>query len=772
MRLGLIGPSYTVGSSAIADEEAINLYAQSVESQASIVPTSAYGGKNAAGLKSFFYTPGLSTFVTLPGGYAVTGSCEISGRAFVAAGPNFCEILSGGTYVIYGTIAQDGNPASLVSNGQQILIISAGHAYCFNMSTSALLEVTSQLSGVPLKAAYSDSYGIVCFKNSNLFQMSQVLDFSIWPGQLVNEVSVFPENIVSIAVNHRELWVFGARHTQPYQDTGSANIFDVIPGALIETGSGSTFGDVRLDNSLFWVSDDERGGRMCWRSNGYNPGRVSTYAVETDLNSYPTLSNLVAYSYQDRGHLFWVLYIPQSQWSWVYDVVEGMWHKRASWNPNTSKWGPHQSWNHVYAFNRHLVGDWASGNLYTLSANNFTDNGQLIRHLRRSPTIINEMERVYHAELTLDFDMGNLNAVVPSDLPNFAQYLLGPNAPNSAVDTPVTDGEPWQNPGNALLLGEYASVNLPGSELLIGSVYAFDSKLGLPLGPEHYFVLVTFGAPVLVPVGSEFDYSGLTTYTTLNGQNIDSIAGGGAYLPTPTIYQALFTFGTTAIPLQANTADTGVAILPSLTDSSDALDLKFYGFATPATSSPAGIQIRALAYALNAGASLTAQLLSAGVPVGNPLTLPIPTNPTILPFGSIEDLFGYAWNPARLNSVTFGVRLIATCSSAIPNTVQVGFTTISIYAPPPSPTYDYIGPQPALVDGSGNPRPPQVMLRWSDNRGKTWSNEHMLNLGNTGEFNARAIQRRLGQSRYRVYEVSWTDPVPLVLVDGYLRLSG
>jgi hypothetical protein len=161
--------------------------------------------------------------------------------------------------------------------------------------------------------------------------MSGILDGATWPGLQVNAVSVFPENIVAIEVNHRELWVFGARHAQPYQDTGSDEIFDVIGGALIEKGCGATFAPCLLDNSVFWIDEDDRGGRTAWRAQGYTPQRISTHAVETDLATYASISGMTTYAYQDGGHLFWVLYVPGAQWSWVYDVAEGLWHKRAEW---------------------------------------------------------------------------------------------------------------------------------------------------------------------------------------------------------------------------------------------------------------------------------------------------------------------------------------------------------------------------------------------------------------------------------------------------------
>ena len=473
--MGFVGPSYTVGSTSVADEEAINLYAQSVESQGAIVPTSAYGGKNAESLRAYFGTPGLALFAALNDPPIAAMLVTPFGRLFAIAGPLFCEVLANGTFTVVGTVASGGaTPASMATNGLQILIVSGGHAFCFNLATGVLTDVTLQLQGIPIKVDYSDSYFIVSFSNSNLFQMSQVLDGTTWPGQLVNEVSVFADNIVSIKVNHRELWVCGQNHIQPYQDTGSAEIFDVIPGALIETGIAGPFCIDRLDNSVFLVGSDERGANMAWRSNGYTLQRISTYAVEADLNSYPTGFGFVSYSYQDRGHLFWVIYIPGSRWSWCYDVVEGLWHKRASWNVvNKNDWGPHLSWNHVFAFNQHLVGDWNSGNIYSLSANNFEDNGKPIRRLRRTPSILSEMERVYHSRLTVDFDMGNLNTVAPSDGQDFAAGIYGPNQGTVAVDVNL-GGAVWQNPGNVFTPGEYATAILEATEYTVTFVEAFD----------------------------------------------------------------------------------------------------------------------------------------------------------------------------------------------------------------------------------------------------------------------------------------------------------
>ena len=67
---------------------------------------------------------------------------------------------------------------------------------------------------------------------------------------------------------------------------------------------------------------------------------------------------------------------------------------------------------------------------------------------------------------------------------------------------------------------------------------------------------------------------------------------------------------------------------------------------------------------------------------------------------------------------------------------------------------------------------PQAMLRWSDDGGSTWSKEHWTTIGAIGRYQNRAIWRRLGTARDRVFEVVVTDPVKAVIVSANLKASG
>ena len=67
---------------------------------------------------------------------------------------------------------------------------------------------------------------------------------------------------------------------------------------------------------------------------------------------------------------------------------------------------------------------------------------------------------------------------------------------------------------------------------------------------------------------------------------------------------------------------------------------------------------------------------------------------------------------------------------------------------------------------------PQVMLRISNDGGKTWIMEQMRPGGKIGEYVRRVRWNRLGSARRRVFEVTATDPIPWRWVAAYVEASG
>lgn len=71
---------------------------------------------------------------------------------------------------------------------------------------------------------------------------------------------------------------------------------------------------------------------------------------------------------------------------------------------------------------------------------------------------------------------------------------------------------------------------------------------------------------------------------------------------------------------------------------------------------------------------------------------------------------------------------------------------------------------PGVGLAAGQGQNPQAMLRWSNDGGFTWSNEHWTTIGAQGQTRNRAIWRRLGRARDRVYELNYSDPTARDLI--------
>lgn len=65
----------------------------------------------------------------------------------------------------------------------------------------------------------------------------------------------------------------------------------------------------------------------------------------------------------------------------------------------------------------------------------------------------------------------------------------------------------------------------------------------------------------------------------------------------------------------------------------------------------------------------------------------------------------------------------------------------------------------------------RIMLQWSDDGGKTWSNEYWKPVGKIGQYKARVNFNRLGMSRDRVFRLTMSDPVKWILVDARIDVE-
>lgn len=80
--------------------------------------------------------------------------------------------------------------------------------------------------------------------------------------------------------------------------------------------------------------------------------------------------------------------------------------------------------------------------------------------------------------------------------------------------------------------------------------------------------------------------------------------------------------------------------------------------------------------------------------------------------------------------------------------------------------------EPGLGLSSGQGSDPQVMMRYSNDGGKTWSNEQTRSAGALGNYGTRVRWLRCGSGRKRVFEVSVTDAIPWRVMAAFIEVAG
>ena len=393
MKTPILGSSYVARSVNAADSRMVNLFPE-------VVPD---GGKEPAFLQR---CPGLRLVATVGDG-PIRGMWKFGDFLYVASGGKLYRADGNFAVTELGLINGSG-PVSMSDNGTQLFVACNPDAFIYNASTGVFAQITDVDFPGAVTVGYLDGYFVFNEPNSQRFWVTSLndgtqvdpLDFASAEGN--------PDNIVSLMVDHREVWLFGNNTIEVWYNAGAADFpLERIQGAFMETGCLAPYSVAKLDNSVFWLGSDARGNGIVYRNNGYNAQRVSTHAVEWQIQQYGALNDAIGYSYQQDGHSFYVLTFPTAQATWVFDVATGAWHERAAWDG--VEFRRHRSNCQANFAGQVLVGDWENNYLYAFDLEVYKDNEEVQRWLRSwraLPTGQNNLKRTAHHALQLDCESG------------------------------------------------------------------------------------------------------------------------------------------------------------------------------------------------------------------------------------------------------------------------------------------------------------------------------------------------------------------------------
>jgi hypothetical protein len=389
----ILGSSYVARSVNAADARMVNLFPE-------IVPEA---GKEAAFLQR---CAGLRYVATVGEG-PVRGLWPLGSYLYVASGGELYRVDGNYNSTFLGYINGSG-PVSMSDNGTQLFVACNPSAFIYNATTGVFEQITDPDFPGAVTVGYLDGYFVFNQPDSSRFWVTSLndgtqidpLDFASAEGN--------PDDVVALNVNHREVWLFGKSSIEVWYNAGAADFPLVrLQGAFMELGCLAPYSVAKLDNSVFWLGADARGNGIVYRNNGYNGQRISTHAIEWQIQSYGVLNDAIGYSYQQDGHSYYVLTFPTANATWVYDVATNSWHERAGWDG--VRFVRHRS-NCQANFNgKVIVGDWLDGTIYAFDPTVYSDNNQVQRWLRSwraLPPGQNNLTRTAQHTLQLDCESG------------------------------------------------------------------------------------------------------------------------------------------------------------------------------------------------------------------------------------------------------------------------------------------------------------------------------------------------------------------------------
>lgn len=263
-----------------------------------------------------------------------------------------------------------------------------------------------------MSLAYQDTFGLLVAPGTTNIWQSNILDLSVWQPLNFGQTTAPGGHVVAIASLHRQIYITKERATEIWVNAATAGFaFQTLPSVLIESGNVAWATLARVSESLFMLSRNSQGQAIVRELRNYEPRKISTFAIDTLIQSLGVVSDAFAYSFQMFGHQFYVLSFPTGNTTLVYDYTSSELMGEPVWLQwlyfSNGQFGRHLSNCGAFFNGKMIVGDYSNGNLYVIDPTTLTDNGQTISRVRRWRAMPQStMQPARFSSLQLDMQTG------------------------------------------------------------------------------------------------------------------------------------------------------------------------------------------------------------------------------------------------------------------------------------------------------------------------------------------------------------------------------
>ena len=299
------------------------------------------------GLEGFASISGITT--------GIRAAKEVDGALYAVAGTQLFKIQSNGVVTSLGSMSISGTATVYVERNRRstpdIVIVCDGVMYVYRTS---LQQVTDPDLLGPLSCTVVD--GIVIIGTAdNKWQAGEIDDALNWDPLSFERADASPDPVVRVFSRQNEALIFGTKTCEFWTNVGGADATGFARSAVMDLGCLAADSIARLDQTIAWVAHD----RTVRVLKGYAGERISTPAVERDIEALNDKSTVSATSWTRDGHSYYQ--ISSDTWTWIYDSAYG-WSNRKSYGD--SKWRISTV---TEAFSKVICGDRDRPNFYEMS---------------------------------------------------------------------------------------------------------------------------------------------------------------------------------------------------------------------------------------------------------------------------------------------------------------------------------------------------------------------------------------------------------------------
>lgn len=327
-------------------------------------------GKNNV---TFYGTPGLDLFTSF-GDTPSRGGIARGDNIYAVHRGTFWQVDNAGTKTSRGTLNTTTGRVGMAASDDGVILIADGtNAYTYNIGTTTFATVASDLFSNPIDVAWQDGYFIAIFSGSDRYQISE--DGTTWDALDFSSADSNPDDLVRIFSDHGQLILCGEATVEFATNAGALDFpFSSLKNSTLQFGLAAPRSLTEFNNSLAGLFRSEEGQVQVKMLGGGGLQTLSDPEMDTIINGYSTVSDATAFSYLLGGHPMLQINFPTAGKSHLYDGLTKLWSDLESGLTG----GRHRAEIRVDYLNKPRVTDYENGNIYTINANKYTDNGAAI----------------------------------------------------------------------------------------------------------------------------------------------------------------------------------------------------------------------------------------------------------------------------------------------------------------------------------------------------------------------------------------------------------